>query len=757
MSQEIAALMAELDTPSFSARRSAVRRLAEQGVAALPALVAALKDRRDETRLAAVVEALVGSIGDVEQALATLGPETDPPVLADVAQILGRRRRRESADALVQLMRHEHDVVAVTAIEALGLIGGPRAVPPLLEVLTKEQFFRVFPAIDVLGRTGDPRAVPALTPLLVDPLYALESARALGRTGQPTAIQPLAGMLLHDNLLHVRVAAAALEDLRARCFEQFGAVARFDADLRAAVGGRSRIVSRIVRSWDGAECWEISAGARVLAAIGGEEALAALLPLLDGATDAANAAADALGALDPFPLAALERALIEGSSRARALLLPRIDRSELGPAVIRTLEDDEEQVRAEGVKCLVRMARPSLTCALFPLLDDESGLVRQAVLAGLLALGGPDLERDSLQGAAADRVWMRRASLRILGHFGFPSAEAALLTALEDDDSQCRDIALQGLAVCGSPAAVAAIVERAQLGDREARASAARALGSIDADTVRSVLWRALEDEDEWVRYYACRSLGKQRDEPSRDRLMVHLEDDAKQVRIAAIEATAQIGGREAVDRLTHAVLSPDLDVRRASLVGLGILGGPSALEAIEPHLESSDPTTRLLALAAIEKTRSPRSLSAVIGMLGDPDGPVRGAAFAALSDWPGREAAEMLQRLVLANPHEDRYLEALARPVDGRTEVVRESLVDADETTAPLLTAALARNPSVTASAALEELLQCGSRASRTAAAAAMLASGRRPAARAVREALANEPDPEVRRAFDDLLSRRS
>ena len=97
----------------------------------------------------------------------------------------------------------------------------------------------MFPAIDVLGRSGDPRAVEPLAALLQHPHYALEAVRALGRSGHPSAIRPLAQLLHSDNVLFVRLAAVALDELERRCFEQYGPSDRCNTDLEEAVRGKT--------------------------------------------------------------------------------------------------------------------------------------------------------------------------------------------------------------------------------------------------------------------------------------------------------------------------------------------------------------------------------------------------------------------------------------------------------------------------------------------------------------------------------------
>ena len=185
-----------LDEPSWKVRRKVVEFLAAAGAPAMEPLCELLRTRRDnEARIAAAVDALSISTSVDDTPIWRLAKQREAAVAADAAQILGRRRQSDSVPLLVLLMASKDDNVAVTAIEALGRIGGRAAVDALLECLHSNNFFRIFPAIELLGRSADPRAVGPLSDLLLRPQYVREAARALGRTGELSAVIPLARLL----------------------------------------------------------------------------------------------------------------------------------------------------------------------------------------------------------------------------------------------------------------------------------------------------------------------------------------------------------------------------------------------------------------------------------------------------------------------------------------------------------------------------------------------------------------------------------
>ncbi len=220
---ELLKLLAE---PSWAVRRAVVSALASIGASAVPGLVAALEQQRDnEARLAATVDALVASRGDSAETMMleiTQRSGALPALICDAVQVLGRRRAHAAVARLHDLSRHEDDNVAVASIEALGRIGGSETVEALITAVESRHFFRTFPAIDALGRTGDLRAVGPLTALLADPLYAPEAIRGLGHTGHESAVKPLAALLLKPTDAVVRTAAVALAELRERYETRFG-------------------------------------------------------------------------------------------------------------------------------------------------------------------------------------------------------------------------------------------------------------------------------------------------------------------------------------------------------------------------------------------------------------------------------------------------------------------------------------------------------------------------------------------------------
>jgi HEAT repeat protein len=741
-------LVGLLGDPSWTVRRAVVGALGAAGDLALPTLVGHLQSARSsEAVIAATVDALVGSSGAVEAALVPLSEHADPAVLADVAQILGRRQHPASVPVLSRLAEHANDNVAVAAIEALGRVGGRAAVESLVAAVASGNFFRTFPAIDVLGRSGDPRAVGPLAGLLGDRHFSLEAARALGRTGDKGAVAPLARLLAAPSNTDVRVAAVALGELRERFGQHFGTRTPVEEALRRAVDPRLA-ARRLGQALAGADLSEKVAISVVLGILDEETAVPILTALLGDDGGVASAAAEALKNLGRRSDAAVIDLLRTSDSAQRKRLLPLVTRADSAHELVACLGDPDAEVRAATCESLARIGDPTVARVLFERLADSSPLVVQAAVAAIQALGSDETEPLALSAARSESSAVRRWALRILAYFGYPSALEVCLAAIEDPEPRVRDSAIAGLPFLEDPRAREALLAAARRPVAKVRAAAVRALGQVPGDArVPAALLRALGDEDPWVRYYACQALGKLGVQPAVDAVARLIGDEAGQVRVAAVEALAHFDTPVARDVLTRAAASDDADVRRAALVGLGISRAVEALPVLVEAAESTDVATRLVALGALASFDHPAVVPPLRRGARDEDETVRNAAISYLAGRRDRESTAALIELAKVAINSRQVLEALAVPSRDRIAAILAGLEGSDDELAPLLTAALARMRRPEANVALVDAMSLPNVAARKAAASTLAGVGTAEALEALRTAAREDPDPEVRR----------
>ena len=755
--RQVDALVARLGEPSWAVRRDVVRALGELGQAAVPALVEALRSRRDdEARIAATVDALVANSGDVLPAIAPLADEPDPAVVADVAQVLGRRGTPRSLERLAPLAAHADDNVAVAAIEGLGRIGSPAAIDALIGAARSNNFFRVFPAIDVLGRLGDARAIPALAELAGDQLHQLEAARALGRTGESAAVGPLAKLLSHPSESVSRVAALALAELEQVHRERYGTDEAVHAALKASRIEASA-TQRLSRALSTARADEQIALASLLGSIGAEDAAAALRPLLDVGGETPVAAAAALKRLGAQADGVVRGALADGSSARRLVLLPTVQRSSALAEVIGCLDDEDASVRAAACTALGRMAAVDALPELFEQLADPNRRVVQAATAAIQSLGSTRAQRLALETAGDVRPAVRRSAIQILGYFGFPEALPVLVTALADDDVTIREAALQGLALFEDPAAVDAVLGASHDTQDKVRSAAMRALGNsvLREDRIEVRLREGLSDVNAWVRYFATQALGRREDEASAEAIAALLEDPAGQVRVAAVEALSHLQSPHAQKALRDAATNPDVEMQRAAVIGLGLSKHPESVRMLIAAATSDSAPTRLLALSALAEHAPDSALAVLHRALDDADEDVASAAAGFLGTLPLAGATLALIGLAQKAGWRDRALALLSQPAPHRVAQLTRSLLGADDSLAPMLAASLSRLRDADARDGLLHVLSKGTIAARKAAAAALAAS-REPRALAEVAAVADtDVDAGVRQLCSILVSR--
>ncbi len=745
--QALDELFSFLDDPSWAVRRAVVAALASIGEAAAPRLCAILNgDRKNETRLAAAVEALVATQGNIDPIVLLLSESPKTAAVCDAVQILGRRLSAPAVPRLTRLAEAEDDNVSLAAIEALGQIGGEAALAALIAAASGGRFLRAFPAIDMLGRLGSSRALKPLLALLDDPQFGFEAARALGRIGEPAAIPSLAALLSNASDATVRAAAVAIGEILDKQLERFGARAPLPPMQGAAA---VEAIRRVVRCLERPHLREEEASlVRVLGWIGGDAAATALVDLLTTNGSAATEAAAALGhmgrAAEPQLLLVLGRA----DSGQRLMLLPLLSHGiAVASSVAECLSDPDPSVRALACDALARIGDTSPVPRLFELLGDADPHVTQCAAAAIQSLGSEDTERLALQASRATDVRVRRSGLRIVAYFGYASAIDVLVEAIGEPNDRIRDAAILGLASVDDPRATDALIATLNQSSAHTRATAMRALGQARAQPRTIEALRAgLQDPDAWVRYFACQGLSRIKDTESADKIAGLMGDPAGQVRVAVIEALAVLRGARSLDALHRAATGKDPDLQRAALLGLGQVKDVSSLPVLREALGSMDPSTRLVAVSAVAGYDLNHVAEDLRGALSDADDSVRSSAVALLAANPDVEGTRILVPYLTEPALQSRLVEALSRPSEGRIPVLIEALKAATFEVASLIVSVLTRTQDPEAARALENAFGSEDVAVRRAIAPA-LATLRTSSSRALLAGAAlHDPDEEVR-----------
>ncbi|HYC30683.1 MAG TPA: HEAT repeat domain-containing protein, partial [Gemmatimonadales bacterium] len=187
-----AAILAALEDEAPAVRERAIR-LAARYVE--PAVLAELvADEGNAVRRNAAITALERQGPYAVPHLQVMLGHAQIDVVMFALQVLSRIGDPAAARAIMPLARHADLNVAQSAIQALGQLRSDEAVPGLLELLRGELWLQLA-AIDALGAIGDPRAVGPLVELVPDSIVAEPALQALQRLAAPESLGPLLNRL----------------------------------------------------------------------------------------------------------------------------------------------------------------------------------------------------------------------------------------------------------------------------------------------------------------------------------------------------------------------------------------------------------------------------------------------------------------------------------------------------------------------------------------------------------------------------------
>ncbi len=649
------------EAPKWSARAHAAEVLGlARAVTAIPALVAALRDRTEDdvsvkvaaagalARLKdeAAIPLLVAELHDVDarssrtvaEALTAFGALAVPELLACLAdaksaearvwaaRILGRIKDARATDDLVARLYDRDDRLRMAAAEALGEIGDPRALQSLVRATLRDPAPQVRAhAAGAVAQIEGPRALDILVAALADPDYGAR-LRALEafETMRLDDTAPLEAALRDPNADVRRRAALALE--------RVGHLERVVRDLTAE--------DRVTR--DRAYAALLSLGREGLA-----DSIASYVHHVSFQVRAL--AAQACGEL--------------GFDRAAPILIP-------------VLDDPEWPVRAAACEALGRLKHEKVPAALAARLLDPVDVVQEAAAEALTSYGPAELEphlEALLAAYDAGTVVMRTAMVVLVSRLSGEMADALLVRASADPSDAVRLRAVPALGDRGGRVLEQPLVARLDDPSLDVRMAAVTALGSATSPEAFEGLLRALG--------------GAAPD--ARDRIAEALSRGARAVLF---------------QRLPELEDNPSLDVRIGVAWTLGKTGAPEAVPTLAKFLRDEAAPLRASAAGALAKIPTASALDALVSAANDPDGRVRAAVVNALgraTDPSDAIVAALERRARDPDPFvRNRALVSLARTGGARVEASVRALADGADPAARTVAFALLDTESALASA---------------------------------------------------------
>jgi HEAT repeat protein len=575
--------------------------------------------------------------------------DDDPDACGDLVAILGRQRPTKAVEPVIKALSSSSPRLRREAARALGEIGDPRSVDPLLSRLRdKDPSPEVRrEAILALGRMRAANALEPIVETMDDPTddVRVASVWALGQIGTEEIVNPLSAALRKAQVASIDAAYWLGETRSKAAVAPLGALilqSDIDLELKRAV-------------------------ARALARIATEDVVPFLMDLLqDNDASVKVIAATALGQMKSATATAklIER-LIDNKEApsvrsAAASSLGLIKAETAVQPLIEALDAPEAEVRLTVAQSLFHIGERKVVKELVKLLNDPTPEVRKYCAC---ALGRSKYEQavEDLTRLLQDKT-VKAAEVRLmviwaLGEIGCERAADELLPFLRDSDEQIQTAAVRALARMQSTIAVEPLLELARSEiSKEMLLEVVEALGELRSEGSLDFLIERLARGDREVKRSAASAAGKIQN----DRVIGPLNDLFKtedvDTKVTAIRALARVASDNALSSLIPLLGDAEEEVRRATISALEGAANESILPQLIDVVRSGSEDARYGAATLLTTNKSECSVKALIDLLREDGSEVNRLAAQILGFIKSIEAIASLAALL---DGEDRNREA--------------------------------------------------------------------------------------------------
>ena len=628
------AILLALEDEALPVRERAIR-LAARHVepAVLGALVA---DGENAVRRNAGLSALERQGPYAVPHLTVMLGDSDPELVMFALQSLARIGYAPAGRSILPLLNHPDPNVAQSAIEAVGQLRAAEAVPALLELVNGDLWLQLA-AINALGAIGAPDAVRPLMALVPDSVLAEPAVQALRSIAAPESLEPLLGLLpaVHERPLRdpMLLAIAVVIDLHPDPDPSLGtatAALAASADVTAYLA--RMLAAPCTDEGDGDD--ERDSLRRAAATLAVAAGLEALEPRLLGqlATDPDAAWLEGLFRRFPEGLAARREARLgdpDPDVRCGALRAAQFEAGEL-PALFDFLEDAHAPVRAAACYAMGRLQLDSTAPLLVerlrrgdPLEQEASVEALSRLSAGALADLGPCLESGASETVTAlalsvlaarpvaafeaqvlrlaedRRPVVRRAGLRAAARLPGARTDVLLLRALADSNQPTQVDALELLVARGGEQSVAVLVAM---------------LGTADS-----------------LRFHVIRALGRCRAKPAAGKLRALFPECGPLEQIQIVVALIRIAPAWIGQFLRERLGDAEIEMRRMAAQGLADLAQEHELSLLLPLAEDEDWNIRNEAARGLGRLAKPVTRQVLLALARDVEPVVAATARASL------------------------------------------------------------------------------------------------------------------------------
>jgi len=458
----------------------------------------------------------------------------------------------------------------------------------------------VLPAIEALGKIGDPQALPYLYECLdsEDPMVVLMAIEATGQIGQMDSIDRLTRYLNSSNRTTSEAAMAAIIAVSRHNNDRIDfdlPLDKFTDFLFDGIRNRDRAITDFTLArlshWFGGK---VTAGLLDVIEYVDEDELKRITDLLvEVGPVVATPILSKLSHASPAHQGRLLDILAQFADETIApqlLTFAHHDDPEIRQKIahilgssgyagaIKTLKalatDTNGHVRAAAYAALGWVCSEAEVDFIISGLEDKYSDVREAAVGALIIIGGPKVVAKLTADLYHDDTERQRLAVTALGWIGEEEVVNPLLKAINHPDPGVRKSAINSLVKIGDVPNVEPItlaLSDENSGVRKAAVGALLSLRGLEA--VRDVVV-LLDDSDVWVRYHTISSLGDLGRSELAEHIIPYLHDDLDIIKLAAAKALAQMGCRDAVPFLHELKDDKNRDLANIAEKALDSIGG---------------------------------------------------------------------------------------------------------------------------------------------------------------------------------------
>ena len=665
--EAISRLISLLDDDDLRASAGAALQ-AMKGVA-IPGLINALKDPRDDVRIRSA-EVLAGiidlrSVDGLSEALMTDARKDVRAAAAKTLSVLrGRGTDNIARDALIQALKLD-DTTAANAANALGeiQIGTDEAIQELIIMAMDKRGRETVrsAALSALTKLAAAQAVqPMLLLMLSDetsPALRKGAVAALGAINAPESVPALVWVL--------GTRYEDIKDFQRHLKREYNTLARLkEAIANLGIEWTGEYAPPDYRTWGELKPIPSLVRSEIALSLGKIKGEAVVQPLVNALKEderaavrkgAAFALGDVGGALVVDPLIEALRSDKQGIVRQEAAVaLGKIKGDKVVNPLLTTLKRD----KFEGARKQAAIALRELPAEL-----ADDGLV------DVLKKGwGTFEEKEEVLSVQTEII----TSLTVLGRATTAKSLTDALKSVEDEWTRWKLVFALGRLEENDDSPVDAMTAELKHPNYVVRKEAVLGLGLSKDRKSLEVLIKILEDKNEYksIRASAATALGTLLDERAAPALLAALDDEHIEIRAQAATALGAIREARAVDKLIELFYAPleDVSVKAACVTALGLIGDEKAeamlLDILETDTEKGAIFTN--AVTGLGELKSTKAVPALIAVLED-----QSLELNAGTDALVKLSARAKAATALANIKDQRAAEAFGRRLVDESEYI--------------------------------------------------------------------------------------